>query len=103
MKILLALILMCCSVEGRIQIRQTGSSTVYPFAVKLAREFSRKTVHIFPFVESTATGSGFADFSQSHKGFGYDIINASRPINPKELEKCKESGMASNFRSLYWS
>lgn len=95
MKILLALILMCCSVEGRIQIRQTGSSTLYPFAVKIAREFSRKTVHICPFVESTATGSGFADFSQSHNGFGYDIINASRPINPKELAKCKESGMAS--------
>lgn len=95
MKILLALILMCCSVEGRIQIRQTGSSTVYPFAVKIAREFSRKTVHICPFVESTATGSGFEAFSQSHNGFGYDIINASRPINPKELAKCKESGMAS--------
>jgi phosphate transport system substrate-binding protein len=95
MNILLALILMCCSVEGRIQIRQTGSSTVYPFAVKIAREFSRKRVHICPFVESTATGSGFEAFSQSHNGFGYDVINASRPINPKELAKCKESGMAS--------
>ena len=95
MNILLALMFMCCSVEGRIQIRQTGSSTVYPFAVKIAQEFSKKTGHICPFVESTGTGSGLADFYQSHNGFGYDIINASRRINPKELAKCKESGMAS--------
>ncbi len=95
MNILLVLILMCCSVEGRIQIRQTGSSTVYPFAVKIAQEFSKKTGHICPFVQSTGTGSGFADFSQVHNGFGYDIINASRPINSKELAKCKESGRTS--------
>jgi phosphate transport system substrate-binding protein len=95
MNILLALMFMCCSVEGRIQIRQTGSSTVYPFAIKIAQEFSKKIGHICPFVESTGTGSGFADFAQVHNGFGYDITNASRPINPKELVKCKESGMAS--------
>ena len=83
--------------EGRIQIRQTGSSSVYPFAIKIAQEFSKKTGHICPFLESTGTGSGFTDFYQSHthNGFGYDIINASRRINPKELAKCKESGMAS--------
>lgn len=94
MNILFVLMFMCFSVEGKIQIRQTGSSTVYPFAIKIAQEFSKKTGHICPFVESTGTGSGFADFSQAHNGFGYDIINASRPINSKELAKCKESGMA---------
>ncbi len=95
MNIIIALMFMCCSVEGRIQIRQTGSSSVYPFAIKIAQEFSKKKDNICPFVESTGTGSGFADFSQTHNGFGYDITNASRPINQKELAKCKKAGITS--------
>ncbi len=83
------------SVEGRIQILQTGSSTVYPFAVKVAQAFSKETTNVCPLVESTGTGAGFLDFSQADNNFGYDIAAASRKIKPEELKKCKKAGIAS--------
>lgn len=90
-------ILFCMSVsaDGRIQVRQTGSSTVYPFAVKVAQEFSKKTEHVSPLVESTSTGNGFMDFAQTQNGFWYDVVSASRPIKAKELAKCKKEGITS--------
>ena len=80
-------------VEGRIQVRQTGSSTVYPFAAKVAREFSKKSTHICPLVESTSTGNGFVDFTQTHSSFGCDVVGASRQINSYELAACKKAGV----------
>lgn len=82
-----------CSIEGRIQVRQTGSSTVYPFAVKVAHEFFEKTENVSPFVESTGTGKGFDDFTI--KKYWYDVVNASRPIKEKEIKSCKRAGIKS--------
>lgn len=95
MKIVLLLILLCswCRVESRIQVRQTGSSTVYPFAMKVAHEFFKKTKEVAPLLESTSTGRGFADFCPS-KDVWYDVIGASRPIKDQELKKCKGAAMA---------
>jgi len=85
----------CFSVDGRIQIRQTGSSTVYPFAVKVAREFSKKTEYVYPLIESTGTGDGFIDIAKTKNGNWCDIVGASRPIKLSELEKCKKAGVIS--------
>jgi len=85
----------CFSVDGRIQIRQTGSSTVYPFAVKVAHELSKKTEYVCPLIESTGTGDGFIDIAKTQNGNWCDIVNASRPIKQSELEKCKKSGIVS--------
>ena len=81
------------SVEGRIQIRQTGSSTVYPFAMKVAQEFSKKPTKICPLVESTRTGNGFRDFTQNT--FGCDVVGASTVITPQEVDSCKKLGIQS--------
>lgn len=80
-------------VEGRIQVRQTGSSTVYPFAVKVAYEFFKKTNKVSPLVESTSTGEGFDNFSIMNSWS--DVISASRPIQEGEIKKYKKSGMKS--------
>lgn len=85
----------CFSIDGRIQIRQTGSSSVYPFAVKVAREFSKKTEYVYPLIESTGTGDGFINIAKSKNGNWWDIVGASRPIKQLELEKCKNAGAIS--------
>ncbi len=92
---LFCLIFICFSVDGRIQVRQTGSSTVYPFAVKVAHEFSKKTKKVCPLIESTSTGSGFIDFAQTQHGSWCDVVSASRAIKSEELKKCKQAGIAS--------
>lgn len=89
----LLLLFISFPVEGRIQIRQTGSSTVYPFAMKVAQEFSKKPSRICPLVVSTNTGTGFFDLTQS--GFRHDIIGASRVINPQELNSFKKLSVQS--------
>ena len=90
MKIILFLILLSSwyCVEGRIQVCQTGSSSVYPFAMKVAQEFFKKTKHLAPLIESTSTGRGFVDFCLEND-FWCDVISASRPIKDQELEQCK--------------
>lgn len=82
--------LICFSVECRIQIRQTGSSTIYPFALRVTREFSKKSTYICPLVESIGTLAGFTAFSQDKGVLSFDIVNASRKIKPEELAACKK-------------
>ena len=92
---ILILIFISLPVDGRIQVRQTGSSTVYPFAIRVAQEFSKKTTNVCPLVESTGTSTGFLDFAKIDNGFDYDIVDASRQIKPEEIKKCKEAGVHS--------
>ena len=60
-----AVALLAASVSAeaqRDQIRIVGSSTVYPFATKVAEQFGRTSNHKTPVVESTGSGGGMKLF-----------------------------------------
>lgn len=69
-------------------LRVVGSSTVYPFAVKVAEQFSRLTGHAVPLEESTGTGEGFRLFCAGSGDEYPDVVNASRRIRHSEMETC---------------
>ncbi len=77
----------------RDQIRIVGSSTVYPFATKVAEQFGRSTQFKTPVIESTGSGGGLKLFCAG-VGVEYpDITNASRAIKESEVETCKRNGV----------
>ena len=76
----------------RDQIRIVGSSTVYPFATKVAESFGRSGGFKTPVVESTGTGGGFKVFCSGVGPSFPDISNASRRIKPSEVEDCASHG-----------
>jgi phosphate transport system substrate-binding protein len=78
---------------GRDQIRIVGSSTVYPFATKVAEQFGRKTRFKTPVIESTGSGGGFKLFCAGLGVRHPDISNASRAIKPSEIELCARNGV----------
>jgi phosphate transport system substrate-binding protein len=77
----------------RDQIRVVGSSTVYPFATKVAESFGRSGGFKTPVVESTGTGGGFKVFCGGVGPTFPDISNASRKIKPSEVEACSSKGV----------
>lgn len=82
----------------RKHISVVGSSTVYPFMAIIAETFGRDTEFKTPIIESTGTGGGFKTFCA---GVGYDFpdfVNASRPIKPSEIEKCRNNSV--DFREI---
>jgi len=89
-----ALILMAGAAEAqRDQIRIVGSSTVYPFATKVAESFGRTTQFKTPVIESTGSGGGLKLFC-SGVGTEYpDVTNSSRAIKSSEVELCKKNGV----------
>ncbi|MCP5426581.1 MAG: substrate-binding domain-containing protein [Gammaproteobacteria bacterium] len=65
-----------------------GSSTVYPLAEEVSKQYSAKTGRTLPDLESTGTGGGLKLFCA---GVGVDtpsIVNASRRIKSSEVETC---------------
>ncbi len=78
---------------ARDQIRIVGSSTVYPFATKVAEQFGRTTKFPTPVIESTGSGGGFKLFCGGVGTRHPDITNASRAIKPSEVELCRENGV----------
>jgi phosphate transport system substrate-binding protein len=78
---------------ARDQIRIVGSSTVYPFATKVAEQFGRKTGFKTPVIESTGSGGGFKLFCAGVGVENPDITNASRAIKPSEIEQCAKNGV----------
>jgi phosphate transport system substrate-binding protein len=77
----------------RDQIRVVGSSTVYPFAAKVAESFGRAGSFKTPIVESTGTGGGFKVFCGGIGAEFPDVSNASRKIKPSEVEACSSKGV----------
>ena len=77
----------------RDQIRIVGSSTVYPFAAKVAESFGRGGKFKTPVVESTGTGGGFKIFCSGIGPDFPDVSNASRKIKPSEVEACSSKGV----------
>ncbi len=81
------------SLAQRNQIRIVGSSTVYPFATKVAEQFGRTTEFRTPVIESTGSGGGFKLFCAGVGVQHPDITNSSRAIKDSEIENCKRNGV----------
>ncbi len=76
----------------RDQIRIVGSSTVYPFATKVAEQFGRSGFKT-PVVESTGSGGGLKLFCSGVGVDTPDITNSSRAIKSSEVELCRKNGV----------
>ena len=66
-----------------------GSSTVYPICQAFAVEFEKKSQGSTVSVGRQGTGGGYKKFLNRQA----DIWNASRPIDPKEVEDLKQKGI----------
>ena len=90
----LLLMLSPAGAAGRDHITVVGSSTVFPFATKVAESFGRTGKWRTPVIESTGTGGGFKLFC---RGVGIetpDINDASRRITDGEKAICAKNGVA---------
>lgn len=71
-------------------IQIDGSSTVYPIADAVAKEFQKKQTTPIPItVQFSGTGGGFKKFCAGET----DINNASRPIRSEEIALCDRAGI----------
>ena len=78
---------------ARDYVWAAGSSTVFPFATRVAENYAKKTGKKAPKVESLGTGGGIKLFC-SGTGDGFpDIANASRPMKKSEFDQCAAKGV----------
>jgi phosphate transport system substrate-binding protein len=70
-------------------IRIDGSSTVAPLTEAIAEEFQAENPDVKVTVGTAGTGGGFEKFCAGET----DINDASREIEPEEIEACKEEGI----------
>jgi phosphate transport system substrate-binding protein len=70
-------------------IRIDGSSTVAPLTEAIAEEFQAENPNVKVTVGTAGTGGGFEKFCAGET----DINDASRAIEPEEVEACKEEGI----------
>lgn len=78
---------------GTSGILAVGSSTVFPFASRVAENFSRTSDGAAPRVESLGTGGGIQRFCEGVGQGTPDIANASRPMKKSEFELCQKNGV----------
>jgi phosphate transport system substrate-binding protein len=71
-------------------IRLDGSSTVFPFAQAAAELFNEDNPNVKISVGEAGTSGGFEKFCVSET----DISDASRPIEPEEVDACKKGGVS---------
>ncbi len=93
---LLVLTLAACGdgAQHRNGIWAAGSSTVFPFATRVAENFGRNNPDgAPPRVESLGTGGGIQAFCQGVGPSTPDIANASRPMKKSEYDMCVENGV----------
>lgn len=81
------------SAGARAGIWAAGSSTVFPFATRVAENFNRTTGGAAPRVESLGTGGGIQAFCQGVGPSTPDIANASRPMKASEFDLCRQNGV----------
>ncbi|GGA09215.1 PstS family phosphate ABC transporter substrate-binding protein [Okeania sp. KiyG1] len=75
-------------------IKIDGSSTVYPITEAVAEEFQKEKRGVTRVtVGISGTGGGFRKFCSQEDSVRTDISNASRIIQPSEIEKCKATGI----------
>ena len=75
------------------QVWAAGSSTVFPFATRVAENVSRTSGGPSPKVESLGTGGGFKIFCSSAGSDAPDIANASRAMKKSEWDQCQANGV----------
>ena len=81
------------SASGRNQVWAAGSSTVFPFATRVAENVAKTTGGQPAKVESLGTGGGLKLFC-SGTGAGFpDVANASRQIKKSEFDQCASNGV----------
>ena len=79
--------------QSRDYVWAAGSSTVFPFATRVAENYARKTGNKAPKIESLGTGGGIKLFC-SGTGPGFpDIANASRRMKKAEFDACQAKGV----------
>jgi phosphate transport system substrate-binding protein len=94
-----ALALAACGSSGgaggaRDTIRAVGSSTVYPFAKKVAEDFVGANQGMkSPLIESTGTGGGIKLFCAGLGQATPDMVNASRRMKASEFADCQKNGV----------
>ena len=81
------------SQTARAGIWAAGSSTVFPFATRVAENFARTSGGAAPRVESLGTGGGIQAFCQGVGPTTPDIANASRPMKASEFDLCQKNGV----------
>lgn len=81
------------SASGRDQVWAAGSSTVFPFATRVAENVARTTGGRPAKVESLGTGGGFKLFCGGAGAAFPDIANASREIKKSEYDQCVANGV----------
>ena len=92
----MALTVVACGQAGgqRNGIWAAGSSTVFPFATRVAENFGRNNPEgAPPRVEALGTGGGIQAFCQGLGPSTPDIANASRPMKQSEFDKCAANGV----------
>ncbi|UNE54590.1 substrate-binding domain-containing protein [Bartonella machadoae] len=93
MGLILAIILTNVS-NARDQIQIAGSSTVLPYQKIVAEIFGETYPHFkVPVIESGGTGAGIKEFCRGIGENTIDIVNASRPMKPSELQSCFDAGV----------
>jgi phosphate transport system substrate-binding protein len=75
--------------ESSDLIQIDGSSTVFPVTEAVAEEFQKANSGTRVTVGLSGTGGGFKKFCRGE----IDISDASRPIQPTELEECGKAGV----------
>lgn len=71
-------------------IRIDGSSTVAPLTEAIAEQFQTENSGVKVTVGTSGTGGGFEKFCAGET----DISDASREIEPEEIENCQKNGVA---------
>jgi phosphate transport system substrate-binding protein len=78
---------------ARDYVWAAGSSTVFPFATRVAENYARKTGSKAPKVESLGTGGGIKAFCAGVGEGTPDIANASRRMKKSEFDSCAAKGV----------
>ena len=81
------------SASGRDQVWAAGSSTVFPFATRVAENVARSSGGKAAKVESLGTGGGFKLFCGGSGASFPDVANASRAIKKSEFDQCVANGV----------
>ncbi len=91
--LIVASTIIASSAIAREEIKIVGSSTVYPFAIKVADDFSRNSGFRSPILEATGSGSGIKLFCSGVGEEHPDVTNSSRKIKESEVKLCQKNGV----------
>ncbi|CAN5465271.1 substrate-binding domain-containing protein [soil metagenome] len=78
---------------ARDYVWAAGSSTVFPFATRVAENYAKKTGKKSPKIESLGTGGGIKLFCGGVGDAFPDIANAARPMKKSEFDACAAKGV----------